>query len=144
MYLLSRGRERETGRQRDREREQGGGHRVLDEDRSYRVAAAPTLPPYCYLSPSLSSHLRRGPPVAPGTPAPADKEGKRETGRTPEGNRCLRYPGFTYRERRRAERRGEERERGFRERKINISLDFVVLISKMIDYLAGCLFKSNR
>ena len=107
MYLLSRERQRE----REREREQGGGHRVLDEDRSYRVAAAPTLPPYCYLSPSLSSHLRRGPPVAPGTPAPADKEGKRETGRTPEGNRCLRYPGFTYRERRRAERSGEERER---------------------------------
>ena len=38
----------------------------------------------------------------------------------------------------------ERRERGFRERKINISLDFVVLISKMIDYLASCLFKSNR
>ncbi len=48
-------------------------------------------------------------PVAPGTPAPADKEGKRETGRTPEGNRCLRYPGFTYRGRRREEE--EERER---------------------------------
>lgn len=34
--------------------EQGGGHRVLDEDKGYHVAAAPTLPPYCYLSPALS------------------------------------------------------------------------------------------
>ena len=61
---------------------------------------------------ALLSHptLDRAPPVAPGTPAPADKEGKRETGRTPEGNRCLRYPGFTYRERGGGmERRGEER-----------------------------------
>lgn len=110
MYLLLK--KRQADRETETEEEQGGGHRVLDEDWSYRVAAAPTLPPYCYLSPSLSSHLRLGPPVAPGTPAPADKEGKRETGRTPEGNRCLRYPGFTYRERRRDERRRrEERER---------------------------------
>lgn len=139
MYLLAKERQAD----RETEEEQEGGHRVLDEDYSYRVAAAPSLPPCCYLSPPLSSHLRLGPPVAPGTPAPADKEGKRETGRTPEGNRCLRYPGFTYRERRRREKM-RVRERGFRERKINISLDFVVLISKMIDYLVCCLFKSNR
>jgi len=127
MYVCLLLRDRQTERQ-----EQGGGHGVSDEDESYRVAAASTPPPCCYLSPSLSSHLRLGPPVVPGTPAPADKEGKRETGRTPEGNRCLRYPGFTYRERR--------RESGFRERKINMSLYFVVLISDMIDYLFSCLF----
>lgn len=84
------------------------------------------------LSLSLSSQPRPGLPVTPGAPAPADKEGKRETGRTPEGNRCQRYPGFTYRE----ERGGGGT--GFRERKINISLEFIVLISKMITQLAVC------
>lgn len=38
------------------------------------------------------------------------------------------------------EGRRRREERGFRERKINISPDFVVLISKMIDYLFSCLF----
>lgn len=54
---------------------------------------------------ALLSHptVDGAPPLAPSTPAPEDKEGKRETGRTPEGNRCLRYPGFTYRQRRRRE-----------------------------------------
>lgn len=80
---------------------------------------------------SLSSHPRPGPPVTPGAPAPADKEGKRETGRTPEGNRCQRYQGFTYRE----ERGGGT---GFREGKINISLEFIVLISEMITQFAIC------
>lgn len=73
--------------------------------------------PLCYLRLSQPR-----PPLAPGAPAPADKEGKRETGRTPEGNRCQRYPGFAYRE----ERGGGGTE--FREREINISLDFIVLI----------------
>lgn len=90
------------------EEEQGRGHRVLHEDLNYRVAAAPTLPSYCYLSPALSSYGRLGPSVTPGTPAPADKEGKRETGRTPEGNRCLRYPGFTYRREERDRVQGKE------------------------------------
>lgn len=70
------------------------------------------------------------------------RRGKRETGRTPEGNRCLRYPGFTYKERRRRRRRqdGEERgeRRGFTEREINASMDLVVLIFKMIDHSFSC------
>lgn len=118
--------------------------KFLQEDSNYRVAAAPTPPPpppRCYLSPPQP---RPGPPVAPGTPAPADKEGRRETGRTPEGNRCLRYPGFTYRGREAAgEGETRVRQRGFRERKINISLGFflIVLISKTRGYLLRCLFR---
>lgn len=109
MFLLL----KERKADREAEGEHGGGHRVLHEDENYHVAAAPTLPPYCYLSPSFSSHPRLGPPVTPGTPAPADKEGKRETGRTPEGNRCLRYPGFTYREEEEgAEERGRVQGKG--------------------------------
>lgn len=37
--------------------------------------------------------------------------------------------------------RGERRERAFTERKINILLDFVVLISEMIDYSVCCMLK---
>lgn len=95
---------------RNSEQKHTGGHRVSSEDQNYHVAAAPTLPPYGYLSPSLLSHLRLGPPVAPGNPAPEDKEGKRETGRTPEGNRWLWYPGFTYRESRQRRERVQGKE----------------------------------
>lgn len=44
----------------------------------------------------------------------------------------------------REEEGGRGERKGFRERKINISLDFVVLISEEIDDLFSCLFKSNR
>lgn len=94
----------------------------LHEDRSDHVAATPKLSSLCYLRLSPPAQPSPGPPVAPGAPAPADKEGKRETGRTPEGNRCQRYPGFAYRE------EGGGGGAGFREREINISLDFIVLI----------------
>lgn len=81
----------------------GGGHTVytrtgaimLQQHQSFPLSVISDCLPHP--SPAQPSP---GPPVAPGAPAPADKEGKRETGRTPEGNRCQRYPGFAYREER--------------------------------------------
>lgn len=113
---------------RDTDEERGGGHQVFTRRLELSCIVLPpplAPPPGCYLSPPQP---RPGPPVTPGTPAPADKEGRRETGRTPEGNRCLRYPGFTYRGREAAGEGGRRvRQRGFRERKINISPDFFLL-----------------
>lgn len=115
----------------------------LLEDSNYRVAAAPTLPPpRCYLSPPQP---RPGPPVAPGTPAPVDKEAGRETGRTPEGNRCLRYPGFTYRGREAAGEGGREegeteRVQG-KENQYITGFFLIVLIPETRGYSPCCLFK---
>lgn len=113
------------------EEEWGGGHRVytrtetimLQQHQSFlRTVISDRLPhPTPDQARQLHQALRR------------IRRGKRETGRTPEGNRCQRYPGFAYRE----ERSGGGGT-GFRERKINISLDFIVLISEMITQSAIC------
>lgn len=79
------------------------------------------------------SHLRHSLclQATPSSLTPKDKEGKRETGRTPEGNRCLRYLGFIYRERRKEKETGQ-REKGSQKGKSIICCIFLVLIFQAI------------
>lgn len=77
--------------------------------------------------------------ASPSSLTPEDKEGKRETGRTPEGNRCLRYLGFIYRERRK-EKETEQREKGSRKGKSINRCIFLVLIFKAIIIINSCCF----